>query len=315
MKHRRWFPALFLCAAIGAVSASTLPHVSSGRLVRHNDVPAHGVPERTIDVWLPSTYDGKRQHDVLIMHDGDMLFDARLTWNNQEWQVDEVAGQLIDAGHVRPFIVVAVPNAGAARHAEYFPQQPFMSLTVDTQQALYDVQRDENVPLFAQPVYSDAYATYLVKDVLPYIEQHYAVNTAPSSRILAGSSMGGLISWYTLTRYPDSFGGAICMSTHWPGAMQPQHPAFDAFYTYLQAHLPTLKDKRLYFDYGDETIDAWYPPLQQRIDNLLQANDIPATQWTSRYFAGANHSEQAWAARLDVPLRWMFASAEASATR
>ena len=28
--------------------------------------------------------------------------------------------------------------------------------------------------------------------------------------------MGGLISLYAICEYPDIFGGAACLSTHWP---------------------------------------------------------------------------------------------------
>jgi hypothetical protein len=30
------------------------------------------------------------------MHDGQMLFDSNITWNNQEWQLDEIAHSLIN---------------------------------------------------------------------------------------------------------------------------------------------------------------------------------------------------------------------------
>jgi predicted alpha/beta superfamily hydrolase len=42
-------------------------------------------------------------NDVLYMHDGDSLFDATLTMTRNEWQVDEIAGTLIDSVKVRPF--------------------------------------------------------------------------------------------------------------------------------------------------------------------------------------------------------------------
>ena len=32
--------------------------------------------------------------------------------------------------------------------------------------------------------------------------------------------MGGLISLYALTEYPEVFGGAACLSTHWIGTFE-----------------------------------------------------------------------------------------------
>ncbi|BBM01617.1 hypothetical protein [Microbulbifer sp. GL-2] len=57
------------------------------------------------------------------MHDGQMLFDSRTTWNGQEWGVDEVASRLISEGLIRPFIVVAVHNSGDGRHGRLFPTE------------------------------------------------------------------------------------------------------------------------------------------------------------------------------------------------
>lgn len=37
----------------------------------------------------------KKKYAVLYMQDGQMLFDSSVTWNRQEWKVDEIAGQLI----------------------------------------------------------------------------------------------------------------------------------------------------------------------------------------------------------------------------
>jgi len=94
---------LLLCLPLSLpVCAQDVPVPSVGRVVRHTDVPSTWVPSRPVDVWLPPTYDGKTPHDVLIMHDGQMLFDASGTWNGTEWRVDEVLSDLIAQGHVRP---------------------------------------------------------------------------------------------------------------------------------------------------------------------------------------------------------------------
>ena len=42
-----------------------------------------------------SNFDPKKKHDLLIMHDGQNLFDGTKTWNGQEWELDEWASKLI----------------------------------------------------------------------------------------------------------------------------------------------------------------------------------------------------------------------------
>jgi len=45
---------------------------------------------------LPENQDQENnKFSVLYMHDGQILFDSAITWNNQEWQVDENITALI----------------------------------------------------------------------------------------------------------------------------------------------------------------------------------------------------------------------------
>lgn len=299
----RWI--IMLAGLLAGVCQAALPQVSQGSLSRIDAFPSALVPARTVDIWLPPGFQPNQRYAVLYMHDGQMLFDAKTTWNQQEWQVDEVVGRLQQQGKLRPFIVVAIHNGDLNRHAEYYPQRPFGLLSAAEQQAFYRLERSPGVPLFSKAVYSDAYLQFLVKELKPYIEQHFPVLTGPEHTFIMGSSMGGLISLYALLEYPQVFGGAACLSTHWPGvfAIDP-NPAPASFIRYLQAQLPRLDRQKIYFDYGDQTLDALYPPLQQQVDQQMKR--YPAAQWSSRFFPGADHSEQAWAARLDQPLLFLL---------
>ena len=58
-----------------------------------------------------------------------MLWDETITWNKQEWKLDENLGELIHEKKIKPTIVVAIDNADKNRHSEYFPQKPFESLS------------------------------------------------------------------------------------------------------------------------------------------------------------------------------------------
>ncbi|WP_337878580.1 alpha/beta hydrolase-fold protein [Rheinheimera sp.] len=307
----RWMVAAVFMAATAVQGAEALlPQVSSGTLERVSSFSSVHVPARTVDIWLPPGYPKAAPYAVLYMHDGQMLFDANTTWNKQEWQVDEVASALQTQGKARPFIVVAVHNGEQNRHAEYFPQQPFAALTQAQQELLYQAERSPGIKLFSQPVYSDQYLKFLVTELKPYIDKKYRVATDAQSTALMGSSMGGLISMYGLLQYPDVFGAAACLSTHWPGAFSQDHnPVPAQFQAYLSQKLPAPGKVRLYFDYGDQTLDAWYPPLQQKIDAIMQHKGYSETQWQSRFFPGAAHTESAWAARLDQPLLFLFGRA------
>jgi enterochelin esterase-like enzyme len=281
-------------------------HVSKGHIETIENIESEFVKNRFLNVWLPPGYSKNNSYDVLYMHDGRMLFDANTTWNKQEWRVDEVAGTLIEQRKVRPFIVVGIPNAVENRHSEYYPQQPFENLSKQKQRALYQLEKYPGHKLFASKVYSDDYARFLVKELIPYIETHYNVNKGAQHRYIGGSSMGGLISWYTLLNYPNEFAGAICMSTHWPGIFSQDNEVFSEFKHYVAKNISKLSNQKVYFDYGDRTLDAMYPQLQKQIDTLFMKQKYPAKLWQSQYFPGEDHTENAWGKRLHIPLEFMF---------
>ncbi len=297
-----------LCLLLGISCEAALPKASFGTIERLSNFQSQFVPARHIDIWFPQGYNKKTKYAVLYMHDGQMLFDATTTWNKQEWRVDEVGQTLINQGKVQPFIVVGVHNGDANRHAEYFPERPFHSLTADQQQLQYQQMRSEHIKLFSKPVYSDRYLKFLVSELKPYIDSHFSVYTDRAHTFVMGSSMGGLISMYALNEYPEVFGGAACLSTHWPGGfMTDDNPVPAKFFAYLAQHLPEPAAHKFYFDYGDQTLDARYPPLQKQVDAIMQQKSYPADLWQSRFFAGADHSEKAWASRLDIPLTFLLA--------
>jgi predicted alpha/beta superfamily hydrolase len=112
--------------------------------------------------------------------------------------------------------------------------------------------------------------------------------------------MGGLISLFALLEYPDVFGGAGCLSTHWPAGG-------DGLVDFLGQALPKAGQHRLYFDFGTETLDAGYEPYQRRMDDWVHAAGYRSCQdWVTHKFAGAEHSERAWRARVGIPLRFLL---------
>ena len=189
-------------AAPAAPAAPALPGVETGSLVRLADFASQHVAARHVDVWLPEGFAADGRHAVLYMHDGQMLYDARTTWNKQAWNVQTVAARLMAAGQVRPFIVVGVWNSGPTRFAEYFPQRFVDHLAPGP-------ARDVLLQRAAMgPVRSDAYLRFLVEELKPAIDARFRPATGPGDTFIAGSSMGGLISLYALTEHPQVFGGA-----------------------------------------------------------------------------------------------------------
>ena len=279
-----------------------------GKIDLYEDFPSKYVTSRSVKVWLPEGYNTKKKYAVLYMHDGQMLFDASTTWNHQSWDVDNVATKLMKDAKVQDFIVVGIDNGGKTRHSDYFPQKPFESLTKDQKDFVTkQLQSAGRTSEIFQPV-SDNYLKFLVTELKPFIDKKYSVYKDMKHTFVAGSSMGGLISMYAICEYPTVFGGAACLSTHWPGIFAVENnPIPEAFVNYLKLNLPNPQNHKIYFDYGDKMLDAMYPPLQKKVDEVMKENGFSEKNWITKLFPGQDHSEKSWNSRLNIPIEFLLA--------
>lgn len=278
-----------------------LPKVSSGSIQRFSNFKSAFIQSRNIDVWLPENYTTATKYAVLYMHDGQMLFDSTITWNKQEWQVDEVMSKLLAANKIIPTIVVGVWNTGASRHADYFPEEPIGYLPNIIKDTLIKNE------LQGKPQ-ADNYLKFLVKELKPFIDSSFSTYKDAAHTFIAGSSMGGLISWYAISEYPTIFGGAACLSTHWVGSIKEKGNAIPtAFVQYAHKKIPSPKTHQIYFDYGTVTLDSLYKPHQLKINAVMKSKGYTQSKnWITKEFIGEPHTEIAWAKRLNIPLYFLL---------
>lgn len=276
-----------------------------GQIQRIDSFPSKYVQPRTVEVWLPSNYDVSKKYEVLYFHDGQMLFNAKTTWNHQEWGVDEKVTELLQKEQIKHFIVVAVWNIPTIRHLNYFPQKAISYLSKEEKKVVLD--KAASVGLDFNAVSSDSYLKFLVKELKPYIDSHFSVFTTPDKTAIMGSSMGGLISMYALCEYPKIFGKAACLSTHWIGWKDlKNNPIPKAFFKYLRKNLPSAKTHKIYFDYGTETLDSCYIAYENEVDIILKDKKFDNNSSANFKFEGADHTENAWKSRLEIPLLFLF---------
>jgi len=289
-------------------AVAQIPKPAAGTIIRHSSFYSKYVSARNVDVWLPEGYTKQKRYPVLYMHDGQMLFDASITWNKQEWGVDETLTSLIQSEKIEPCIVVGIWNGERFRHADYFPQKPLSYLSKEQIDTLYSSFRNNGQSVFqGENIRSDNYIRFLTEELKPFIDSAYKTKPGRKHTFIAGSSMGGLISLYAICEYPNIFGGAACLSTHWPGIFYVEgNPFPDATLRYLEEHLSTSKHKKIYFDLGTATLDALYPPLQEKIDALMSQKGFTNTNWKTIVFSGDDHSEEAWKKRLSIPILFLM---------
>lgn len=309
--HFRIYVVLMSFQILGVYGQNnaSIPQVASGVLVRWENFNSRYIGQRNVDIWRPYVIDDTViAYTVLYMHDGQMLFDSTITWNHQEWQVDETLQTLINQGKVPPTMVVAIHNGGSQRHSEYFPQKVYENM--DTNDLIW-CRAHGNIHTVGGDSFranSDNYLRFIVKELKPAIDSSFFVKKDKAHTFIGGSSMGGLISMYAMCEYPTIFGGAMCFSTHWPGVYEAEgNPVPDLFLEYLNLNMPPANSHKWYFDLGDQTLDALYPKLQSKVDSLMRLKGNNEKNWITRFFGGHDHSERSWSRRFGDAYWWMNA--------
>jgi len=299
---------LFYILLVPMVSAmlpegSIFESLANGTIVQHNDFPSAFCLARSVHVWLPAGYDeDPDRYSVLYMQDGQNLFKAEFASFGTTWKVADQLDQLLLQGNIRKTIVVGVFST-VARDREYMPDAVFERLDNASQEAL--VENCGGRPL------SEGYLRFLVEELKPFIDSFYRTKTGQAHTFVGGSSLGGLISLHALLKYPQIYGTAFCLSTHWPITDEEKKlesadwkdKMTEAFSSYLRELLPQPGLHRFWFDHGDQGLDAYYVPYQQAIDAVLEeAGYMQGQDWITKSFPGGNHDEISWRARFSEPI-------------
>ena len=299
---------ILLASPLAAQDKPQVPRASAGTIVDLGVLKSKYADPRRVVVWLPNGYRARGpKYAVLYMHDGQNLFDKATAGYGMEWQIDETLDRLIRDKKVRPTIVVGIWNT-PKRLQEYVPSKAFRYLP--------PAYREKVRALYGGDPLSDSYLKFIVRELRPMIDRRFNVKTDRSDTAIMGSSMGSLVSLYAIDEYPDIFGGAGMMSTHWPLFMTPDGKSVgdaeyaivsSAFERYLAPALPDPATHKLYFDHGSETLDAIYARYQNRVDAVVARRGYrKGVNWLSLSFPGQKHNETSWASRVDVPLRFLL---------
>ncbi len=235
------------------------------------------IPSRRVRVCLPPGYDAarERRYPVLYMHDGQNCFAPGGPYGC--WNAEAVATREIEAGRVAPFITIAIDNDGDNRRYEYVPPE----------------DRIKQYPAGR----GDAYARFVVENVIPEINRRYRTKTGPEHTALAGSSLGGVISLY-MAFETGAFGRIGSMST----------AIFWAPNYLAKLMVRDPAPLRIYHDIGTlESISmapANYWEINHTLDRILRKI---AREVNFVIGKGDDHNEAAWEKRFPEMIRWLWA--------
>lgn len=293
-------------------SESTFPSVNPGSSVRLI-VSSDALGDRlTVDVWFPPTYSASASggFPVVYAHDGQNLFDPSLSFATVAWELDNTAARLAARGEIQTPIIVGIHNRGAKnlRPNDYFPEKAIQYISETDKSLIWST--------CAAGFYGDEYAAFIAAELKPLIDNLYNTNSDRKHTFTMGSSMGGLASLYLLCEYPEVFGGAACLSTHWIGSfkmnpdysLQPDPVCARALLDYMAACLPDPQGRKLYLDQGTTGWDADYIGYEAEARAIAGNHGYSVDNGTLMTYdaIGAGHNEWFWQQRVDKPLTFLL---------
>jgi uncharacterized protein len=179
-------PALFL-SALGAQSAAKFPpHTIGGSELRELPRTEHG-RHYQLHIGLPASYhqEPNRHYPVVYVTDG--------YWDFQK--ITGIHGSLVYDRVAPEFITVGLGYVGENLDYGY-------------------LRRWELSPVpFGDPKESGRAADFLQtisNQIIPFVEREYRAD--PSQRVLAGASMGGLFTLFSMYTQPELFQGYIAVT-------------------------------------------------------------------------------------------------------
>lgn len=252
---------------------------------------------RDVTVWLPPGYNDEanrdRRYPVLYMQDGQHLFDISPP-TPEEWGADETATTLIEAGQIEPVIIVAIPNSGANRAAEYIPGSTGLRVP-----ATEFTRLGEAIGVAPD---GDAYLAWVVREVVPRVERVVRASTDPADRGFGGASLGGLITLRAAQLHPDTFGRFLCESPSLTARGRDLLPILTEGLDASNARVFIgMGGSESGDDARDRVLVEAAKSLAERLGSSGESADV-----TLLIEPDAAHNEAAWADRFDDALRFLY---------
>ena len=233
---------------------------------------------RDIEVYLPEAYinEPARHFPVFYLHDGQNLFDGRTSYiPDHTWQAHTTADRLTREGLIEPVILVGINNTGLRRMAEYTPSRDPALRGGD----------------------GDLYGRLLVEDLKPCIDREFRTLPDAANTALGGSSLGGLISLYLGFTYPDVFSKLAVLS---PSVWWNERSILRTASGHTRPHL------RIWLDMGTAEGVRHLRDADLLHRRLVQNGWRDGLDIDYLRVPGGQHNEDAWAARFDQVLRFLF---------
>lgn len=227
---------------------------------------------RKIWIYLPDSYaTSNKKYPVIYMHDGQNLFNNSTSFAG-EWNVDETMDKLIEEGN-RESIIVGIDNGGRYRIEELTP--------------------------FVNKEYGGGdgikYLEFIVNILKPHIDNNFRTLKDRENTAIIGSSLGGLISFYGILKFKETFSKA--------GVMSPSFWFSDKIY-----FLPGYRNRynlKIYFVAGDKESDTMVSNLEKMTERMKKMK-YPDSSYKLKIIKDGQHNEKLWREEFADVYKWLM---------
>lgn len=224
---------------------------------------------KKIWLYLPRSYnDTKNSYPVFYMHDAQNLFDATTSYAG-EWKIDEY----LDTISNNEVIVVGIEHGNEKRVDELTP--------------------------FKNEEYGgghgESYVNFIIDTLKPYIDTNYRTLQDAGNTTIFGSSLGGLISFYAVIKYPGIFGKA--------GVFSPSFWFSDDIYDLVRSS-PINPSSKFFMLSGTDESETTVPN-QNKMAALLREKGLEDVQLINKIIEGGQHNEAFWGTYFPESHQWL----------
>jgi predicted alpha/beta superfamily hydrolase len=259
----------FLYSLLFIASVVFSQHSSASKQVSTITIEApqlHGT--KKIWLYLPKDYaTSKKKYPVIYVHDAQNLFDSKTAYAG-EWNIDEKLDSLN-----AQVIVVGIEHGNEKRIDELTPYK----------NEKYGGGNGDN------------YLEFIVKTLKPKIDSTYRTKSNTMNTVIMGSSLGGLISYYALLKYPEIFGKAgIFSPAFW---INPE--------VFEQTKNIKILESKMYFLCGDNESKDMVPDVN-KMEVLVSKIRCSCRHLTRKKIVkDGQHNEKLWRDNFVSVFKWL----------
>ena len=214
-------------------------------------------------VYVPPGYDENTlaTYPVAFFQDGQNLFFSEEAFLGNTWEINETSQTLRMMSAVEDYVIIGI-------------------------------QSGDRMKEYTSPGYVD-YARSLAEEIVPKAQEKLRIGNHRRYRSVWGSSLGGVVSFYTVWQHPDVFGVGVCMSSTF-------------------SHKDNLIERVLHEPPPDVAfyLDSGWPDDNYEV-TMAMAMALAARGWNYGHnflhlvFPKAVHDEASWGTRLHLPMQFI----------